>query len=100
MGRNACPKFYAPSSTFAVGSLKYRRFVLIFCLPSRTPAFDIKKDLVIQFEGFLFQKVKLMTMLYGVFMSFLNFNWLVLHEIMTREVRKVKKEQNQKSDCS
>ena len=39
-------------------------------------------------------------MLDGVFMSVLNFDWLVLHEIMTREVRKVKKEQNQKRDRS
>ena len=33
-------------------------------------------------------------------MSILNFDWLVLHEIMTREIRNVKKEQNQKRDRS
>ena len=65
-----------------------------FCLPSRTPTFDIKRGFVIQFEDFLFRKVKLMTTLDGVFMSVVNFDWLVLHEIMTREVRNVKKEQN------
>ena len=35
-------------------------------------------------------------MLDGIFMSVLNFYWLVLYEIMTREVRNVKKDQNQK----
>ena len=83
-----------------MGSLKYRRIVLIFCLPSRTPVFNTKKDFVIQFEDILFRKVKLKKTLDGVFMSILNFDWLVLHEIMTREVRNVKKEQNQKRDHS
>ena len=35
-----------------VVSLKYLRIILIFCLPSRMPAFDIKKGSVIQFEDF------------------------------------------------
>ena len=39
-------------------------------------------------------------MLDGASMSVLKFNWLVLHEIMTREVRNVKKEQNQRRDHS
>ena len=68
---------------------------------SRTPAFDIKKGFVIQFEGFLFKKVKLKTTLDDIFMSVLNFDCLVPHEILTREVcRNVKKEQNQKRDLS
>ena len=33
-------------------------------------------------------------------MSVLNFDWLVLHEVMTREVHNVKKERNQKKDHS
>ena len=57
---------------------------MIFCLPLRTPAFDIKKGLVIQFEDFLFRKVKQKTTLDEVFMNVFNFDWLVLHEIMTR----------------
>ena len=39
------------------------------------PAFDIKRGFVIQFEDFLFKKVKLKTMLDGAFMSVLNFEW-------------------------
>ena len=35
-------------------------------------------------------------MLDGVFMSVHNFDWLVLYEIMTREVRNVKKENKTK----
>ena len=56
---------------------------LIFCLSLGTPAFDKKKGFGIQFEDFLFKKVKLKTMLDGVFMSksILNFDWLILHEI-------------------
>ena len=66
------------------------------------PAFDIKYGLVIQFEDFLFRKIKLTTTVDGVVMSVFNFDWLVLHEIMTREVRNFKKEPNQKKkkDCS
>ena len=33
-------------------------------------------------------------------MSVLNFDWLVLHEILPREIRNVKKEQNQNRDHS
>ena len=55
---------------------------------------------MIQFEDFSFGKVKLKTMLDGVFMSALNFDWLDLHEIMAREVHNIKKEQNQKSNRS
>ena len=33
-------------------------------------------------------------------MSVINFDWLVLHEVMTREVHNVKKERNQKRDLS
>ena len=39
-------------------------------------------------------------MLDGVFMNIINFDWMHLHEIMTREVRNVIKEQNQKRDHS
>ena len=52
----------------------------VFCLPSRMPAFDKKKGLVIEFEDFVFRKVKLKTTLDGVFMSILYFDWLVLHK--------------------
>ena len=83
-------------SNFAEGSLKYRKIVLIFCLPSRTPGSDIKEGLVIHFIDFLSRKVKLKTTLDGVFMSIINFDWLVLNEIMASEIHKVKKEQNQK----
>ena len=79
-----------------MGSLKYHWIVLIFCLPSKTPAFDIKKGFVIQFEKLWFRKLKLKTALDGIFMSVLNFDWLVLHKIKTIEVCIVKKEQNKK----
>ena len=39
-------------------------------------------------------------MLDGAFMSILNFYWLVLHEIMIREIHNFKKEQNQKRNRS
>ena len=39
-------------------------------------------------------------MLDSVFMSILNFDWLVLHELMKREIPNVKKEQNHKRDHS
>ena len=55
---------------------------------------------MIQFEDISFRKVKLKATLDGIFMTVLNFDWLVCHEIMTREIRKVKKEQNQKRECS
>ena len=85
---------------FSVGFLKCCWIVLIFCLPSTTSAFDIKKGLVIQFEDYLSKKVKPKTMQDGIFMHVLNFDWHVLHEVMTREVCNVKKEQNQKRDRS
>ena len=63
----------------SLGSLKFHRIVLNFCLPSRMPAFGKKYGLVFQFEDFLFRKVKLKTTPDGVFMSVLSFDWLVLH---------------------
>ena len=57
---------------------------------------------MIQFEDFLFRKVKIKTTLDRVIMSILNFDWLVLHEIMTREVQRdrssLQTKQQQKSD--
>ena len=61
---------------------------------------NIEKGFVIQFEDFSFGKVKLKTTQDGIFMIILNFDWLFLFEIMTGEVRNVKKEQSQKRDHS
>ena len=51
-------------------------------------------------RNFHSEKVKLKIALDGVFMSVLNFDWLVLREIISREVLNVKKVQNQKIDHS
>ena len=48
----------------------------------------------------MLRKVKLKTKLEGVLMSVLNFDRLVLHEIMTSEVRNVEKELNHKKETA